>query len=109
MPSVHPDWGVLPLWARFWSPGTQGFIEFSVPTTSVPSLQQVIASLIKGYPRGVPTRSGDLGSHGLRRWNSQVGGIMGIGTIVLSAALIMGALGLVVKATGMGDASEEIR
>jgi len=34
---------------------------------------------------------------------------MGIGTIVLSAALIMGALGLVVKATGMGDASEEIR
>jgi hypothetical protein len=34
---------------------------------------------------------------------------LGIGTIVFSAALIMGALGLVVKATGMGDVSDEKR
>jgi hypothetical protein len=32
---------------------------------------------------------------------------VGIGTIVFSAALIMGALGLVVKATGMGEANDE--
>ncbi len=35
--------------------------------------------------------------------------VLGIETIVLSAALIMVALGLVVKATGMGDASNDSR
>jgi hypothetical protein len=34
---------------------------------------------------------------------------LGIGTIVLSAALIMGALGVVVKITGMGEAHDGTR
>jgi len=69
-----------------------------------------MVSLFQGYPQGSPAEDQAM----LANWVTEVERgyqevVLGIEMIVLSAALVMGAVGVMVKVTGMGGSGNESR